>query len=148
MSKTVTILYVDRDAREVHVMDLNEWTQTFAVANDVAVFDFIRAGDEINIQFNASIALEMRAPNSDEEATPFRTHSFKTIDGQPTQTITAVCKISAIDRDANMLTLRGPAGRPFKIKVANQHLLRYGQIGNAVVVNYTQGVIIAMSRVD
>jgi len=157
------VLYVHKEARQLSVMELegqgsdekdpvatsNWFIRTYSVKPDVANFDFVRAGDKVVLSIDMSLSVDIRKPTDAEAASPFQslTVSEKENDGVLKHVITAVCEVVKIDTKNDRITFKGPGGRKFTVPAAKGEVAGKGKVGDKVVVNYTQGAVVAMSRV-
>ena len=158
------ILYVHKEARQLSVVELegqgpdtkdpvatsNWFLRTYSVAPNVAAFDTVKAGDKVVLSVDMSLSLDIRKPTEAEVANPFQTVtvSAKEKDKVLKHTITAVCEVLAIDTKNNRITFKGPGGRKFAVPAAKGELSGVGKVGDKVVVNYTQGAVVGISRVQ
>lgn len=156
----VDVLHVDEDAREILVMEVVDKTdgdrvegidwlyRTFSVSDDVSAFDYVRAGDRITVSIEASLAISLRKPTAEEVETQFLSDTITKKDGKIEHVITGVCKVITFDKLKRIVTLEGPRGRRFSVRVAESQAYAVPRGGDHVVVSYTQHEIVAMTRAD
>jgi len=158
------VLYVHKEARQLSVVELegmgpdekdpvatsNWFLRTYSVKKDVATFDSVRAGDKVVLSIEMSLSVDIRKPTEAEAASPFVAQSVaeKEKDGVLKHVITAVCEVTKIDTKNDMITFKGPGGRKFSVPAAKGELAGKGKVGDKVVVNYTQGAVVGISRVQ
>jgi hypothetical protein len=95
-----------------------------------------------------SLSVDVRKPTEEELKTSFNSITVTEKNGQLNHVITAVCEITALDTKNSKLVFKGPRGRQFAVPVAKGDLTGKGKVGDKVVVMYTQGVVVGMSRAE
>lgn len=63
------------------------------------------------------------------------------------QTLTVVAKVTALDKPAGKITLKGPRGNYRTFKVKDASLLTHFTIGDDVVFKYTEAWAVALTRI-
>jgi hypothetical protein len=158
------VLYVHKQARQLSVVELeglgpdakdpvntsNWFLRTYSVAPNVDAFNAIKAGDQVVLSIDMSLSLDIRKPTEAEAANPFQTQTVSETqkDKVLKHVITAVCEVVAVDTKNNRITFKGPGGRKFSVPAGKGELEGRGKVGDKVVVNYTQGAVVAISRVQ
>lgn len=152
------VLYVDHDSREILVLEIEgaieaddssaSLHRTFSVADDVEAFDHIRAGDRVTLQVEASLAMKLRKPTDEEIETKYMSDTITQKDGKIEHVIAGVCKVITYDKLKRLVTLEGPRGRRFSVKVAKSQEYIVPKGGDHIVVTYTQHEVVDMERAD
>ena len=62
-----------------------------------------------------------------------------------TNTVTATANVEAIDTTKNVVTLKGPQGNIFKVKVQNPDLMKDIAVNDQVKVVYTEAIAAVVS---
>lgn len=155
-----SVLHVDQEARQILVIELEgiaeaepyettTWLyRTYSVNKKVAAFDYVRAGDKVILDIDTSLAIKLREPKDNEIEHSFNSHTITSKKGVLEHVITAVCEVVAIDKKSDKVTFRGPRGRLFSVKVADDVMFGRNQIGDTLVVTYNQGAIVGLSRAN
>ena len=154
------VLYVDKAARQISVMELegmggdetdpvttSGWfIRTFSVNKDVGAFDAVKAGDKVTLNISMSLSLVLRKPTPEEAANPSTSITVTDKNGALNHVISAVCVITKIDTKNSMLTFKGPRGRLFAVAVAKDHVQGSAKVGDQVFVTYTHGAVTGLTR--
>ena len=153
-----SVVHVDHETREILVIELEGLYETepletatwyyrnFSVSEDVAGFDYVRAGDRVVLEVAVSLALDLRKATKDELEDPVVIETVTTKKGNIEHVIAAVCEVVEIDKKANKVTFQGPKGQKFKVRVAAEHMRNIKKVGDTVVVTYTQSEVVGLSR--
>mgnify|MGYP003574392088 CR=1 FL=1 len=148
LSAEVSVLDVDHETREIRVMGIDGQIRTYTVADDVDALATVEAGDVIDVEYQAALAVEMRAPTNDELAEPYLVKTSTDKEGTAMSVTRAVCTVVSFDKAASTIRLKGPAGRVFEVKVAPQHIMTHGIVGKTIVVTFTQGLAVSVAHAD
>jgi len=155
-----SVLHVDKENRQLLVIELEgiveaepaettSWLyRTYSVNKKVATFDYVREGDKVILDVTTSLAIAVRKPTDEEGQSPYQSHTVTTKKGVLQHEITAVCEVAAVDKETDRITFRGPRGKLFRVRVSEDFMLEVGQIGDQVVVTYSQSEIVGLSRAD
>lgn len=156
----VEVLHVDHDNREILVTEIegaietsegdsiSPLYRTFSVSEDVTSFEYVRAGDRVTMQVEASLAINLRKPTAEEIEVPYMSDAVTTKAGGIEHIITGVCKVITLDKLKRVVTMEGPRGRRFSVRVAESQMYAVPKGGDYVVVTYTQHEVVALSRAE
>lgn len=154
------VLHVDHDSREILVLELegaietaegdsiSPMYRTFSVGEDVEAFDHVRAGDRVTLEVAASLAINLRKPTDEEVEIMYMSDTITQKDGKIEHVIAGVCKVITYDKLKRLVTLEGPRGRRFSVKVAESQAYAVPKGGAHIVVSYTQHEVVGMERAD
>jgi len=138
---------VNRETREIKVVDANGKIHKFVAGEMVANFDQIEPRDRIVTEYLESVAVfvvpegtpEMGDTGLVEVAPPGEKPGMAMAD-----TYMVAAKIDAIDADSRILTLRGEDGFQSAFKVANDIDLANVKVGDEVRMRVTEAVAISV----
>jgi len=154
VSVTATVQAIDLAKREVTLKGPLGNVETVVVSDDVKRLDEIKVGDNVTAKYYIGIAAELRAPTEAEKAEP-----FKVIDGAgragagaapaaaAVRAIRVVATIEGLDRPTQSVTLKGPGGRYFQVRVADPKILEKPHLGDTVVVTVAEALAVSIEKV-
>jgi hypothetical protein len=125
--------------------------RTFKVNKDVKNFNKIKKGDKIKAEYLESTAIFVR--KSDAPATAGETTEVRVAPKGKKPAVFAIdvveitAKVTAIDYNKRMVTLKGPEGNEKTISV-NENVKNFDQIkaGDEVVVRHTEALAISVVK--
>jgi len=159
VSIEASVLHIDREARQMLVMELagpwddepletTDWFyRTFSVSKKATAFEDIREGDKIKMDVITSLDVDVREPTDEELATPYLNHKVTTKKGILEHVITGVCEIISLDQTTDTVIFKSPNNNMLKVKVGRRSMETMLP-GDKVVISYTQGEIVGMTRSD
>ena len=130
----------------------NQDGETSIVAGpEVKNFAEIKVGDRFDVVYELAVAIELvkvKNPGTTGEQTTTTTTTAP--QGEKpgmitTNTITATANIEAIDAAKNTVSLKGPQGNIFKVKVQNPDLMKDIAVNDQVKVVYTEAIAAVVS---
>ncbi|APD13461.1 hypothetical protein [Pandoraea pulmonicola] len=144
-----TLLGVDAKKRTIQVADDYGKPVTFIVGPDVKNFEQMRKGDKVVVAYERSVAISV-APGDGVRSRIVTEGADRAAPGQRpaadvARNLTVVATVQRIDRKANVITLRGPS-RTVDMAVEDPKLLEGVKVGDAVTVNYTEAVAVAVTQ--
>ena len=130
----------------------NQDGETSIVAGpEVKNFAEIKVGDRFDVVYELAVAIELvkvKNPGTTGEQTTTTTTTAP--QGEKpgmitTNTITATANVEAIDATKNIVSLKGPQGNIFKVKVQNPDLMKDIAVNDQVKVVYTEAIAAVVS---
>ena len=152
LNVTATVEAIDQKTREVTLKGPMGNSVTFIAGPDIKRLDEIHVGDEVNASYYLSFAAELREPTAEEKAKPLTILDVKAraTEGEPAgahgQRIKAVTTIEGIDRSTQTITVKGPRGRYVTARVERPEVLEKMQIGNTIVITYTEAIGMSLEK--
>jgi Cu/Ag efflux protein CusF len=154
VTETATVQAIDVAKREVTLKGPLGDIETVTVSDEVKRLDEIKVGDKVTAKYYIGIAAELRAPTAEEKAEPFkvidgagRTPAGSTPGAAAVRAVRVVATIEGLDRPTQTVTLKGPGGRYFKVRVADPKILEKPHLGDTVVVTAAEALAISIERV-
>ena len=130
----------------------NKDGETSIVAGpEVKNFAEIKVGDHFDVVYELAVAIELvkvKNPGTTSEQVSTSTTAAPQGDKPgmiTTKTITATANVEAIDAAKNIVSLKGPQGNIFKVKVQNPDLLKDIAANDQVKVVYTEAIAAVVS---
>ena len=130
----------------------NKDGETSIVAGpEVKNFAEIKVGDHFDVVYELAVAIELvkvKNPGTTSEQVSTSTTTAPQGDKPgmiTTNTVTATASVEAIDTAKNIVSLKGPQGNIFKVKVQNPDLMKDIAVNDQVKVVYTEAVAAVVS---
>lgn len=130
----------------------NQDGETSIVAGpEVKNFAEIKVGDRFDVVYELAVAIELvkvKNPGTTSEQVTTSTTTAPQGDKPgmiTTNTVTATANIEAIDTAKNIVSLKGPQGNIFKVKVQNPDLMKDIAVNDQVKVVYTEAIAAVVS---
>jgi plasmid maintenance system killer protein len=125
----------------------NKDGETSIVAGpEVKNFAEIKVGDHFDVVYELAVAIELvkvKNPGTTSEQVSASTTTAPQGDKPgmiTTNTVTATASVEAIDTAKNIVSLKGPQGNIFKVKVQNPDLMKDIAVNDQVKVVYTEAI--------
>ncbi len=147
VSVIATVEAVDRRRRKVTLRGPEGDTHVVAVGEEIEAFDQVDVGDEVEIDFFQDIVSEIREPTAEELATPLRIVEVRPEDNpgmRGMKMIHAVVTVDSIDRENQLVKVRGPMGGTRTLPVIFPERLDQVEVGSTVVVTYTEAMAVSL----
>ena len=146
-----TVAAVDKDAGTVTLRGPKGRTVTIEV-KDKQKLDMIKVGDPVVAAYVEAVAFRVQKAGSG--ATPGVTTQETRISSKPGETpagavgreVTATVTITAIDKKARTVTVKGPQGGTETIKAKDPKNLEGLKVGDMVEITYTQALAISLDK--
>ena len=148
---TATVTAVDPEARTVTLTGADGEARTFVVGPNVRNLPQVKVGDEVITQYQESLAVYVKKadpgtpladPTTAEAAT--RAPLGDKPAGSVAKTTVITTTVTAINKAAGTVTLKGPKGNSQTIKVKDPHSLEGVSIGDTVTAEYSEAVAVAV----
>lgn len=130
----------------------NQDGETSIVAGpEVKNFAEIKVGDRFDVVYELAVAVELvKVKNPGTVGEQVSTSTVTAPQGDKpgmitTNTVTATANVEAIDAAKNIVSLKGPQGNIFKVKVKNADLLKDIAVNDQVKVVYTEAIAAVVS---
>ncbi len=139
------VIKIDAATRTVTLK--NKDGETSIVAGpEVKNFAEIKVGDRFDVVYELALAIELvkvKNPGAPSEQVTTSTATAPAGDKPgmiTTNTVTAVANVVEIDAAKSVVSLKGPEGNVFKVKVQNPDLLKDIAVNDQVKVVYTEAI--------
>jgi hypothetical protein len=146
-----TVAAVDQKTREVTLEGADGKTVTITAGEEVKNLAQVEVGDKVDVEYVEMVSMEVLPPGEVELAT-VTTAAKKTAPlgdkpaGTVVQATTVITIIEAIDKENELVTLRGPKGNTKTVRARNPANLEKVAIGDKVKVTYSTALAIAVTE--
>lgn len=141
---------IDAATRTVTLKN-NDGETSIVAGPEVKNFAEIKVGDRFDVVYELAVAIELvkvKNPGTTSEQVSTSTTTAPQGDKPgmiTTNTITATASVEAIDTAKNVVSLKGPQGNIFKVKVQNPDLMKDIAVNDQVKVVYTEAIAAVVS---
>jgi hypothetical protein len=110
----------------------------------------VKKGDQVVVDYLESVAVDLHKPGEPPEVSAAggvtTAKPGELPGGVATKRLRVTATISAIDKDKSTVTLTGPRGNAFPVKVKDPARLEGLKVGDSVDVTYTEALAIAVKK--
>lgn len=146
-----TVSAIDKDAGTVTLKGPKGNTLTIEV-NDKSKLDQVNVGDPVVAAYIEAVAFRVQKAGSG--ATPGVSVQESRVSSKPGETpagaigreVTATVTITAIDKKAHTVTIKGPKGGTETIKAKDPKNLEGLKVGDMVEITYTQALAVSLDK--
>jgi len=142
---------VNRETREVSVLDKNGGRTTFAVGADAKNFSQINVGDEVRVRLTRSVIVTLSkgdVRSATETETVASAPAGAKPSGEIARHLTVVADIVKVDHKSGLVSLKGPQGNLLDVQVHDRARLAHVKAGQQVTIAYTEAVSVAVTPVQ
>jgi Cu/Ag efflux protein CusF len=144
-----TVKALDLATREVTLQSTDGSTIRIHAGDQVRNLDQVKVGDTVRVTYYQSLAYDVRKPG---DGAPGVTAAEELARAKPGdkpagaagRVITVTATITAIDKSAMMVTLKGPDGDMVTVKARDPKKLDRVAVGDLVNITYTEAFAIAV----
>jgi Cu/Ag efflux protein CusF len=145
-----TVEAVDKDKQTVTLKGPKGRTMTLQV-RDPQKLDAVSVGDPVIAKYYESLAFEVKKAGA---ASPGKSAQEAVVSSKPGETpagavgrqVTVTTTITAIDKKANTVTIKGPEGNTETVKVRDPKNLEKVKVGDLVEITYTQALAVSLDK--
>jgi plasmid maintenance system killer protein len=144
------VIKIDAATRTITLKN-QDGESTIVAGPEVKNFAEIKVGDRFDVVYELAVAVELvkvKNPGAPSEQVTTSTATAPQGDKPgmiTTNTVTAVANVEAIDTAKNIVSLKGPQGNIFKVKVQNPDLMKDIAVNDQVKVVYTEAIAAVVS---
>jgi Cu/Ag efflux protein CusF len=147
---TATVEAIDLEKRIVTLKRADGSVFDLAVGKEARNLPQVKVGDEVVVKYYESIAVQVTKPGAAEgsqvKETVARAKPGEKPAGAVTKQVTVTTTVEKIDKKKMIATLRGPEGKVVDVKVRNPKNLENVNVGDQVVITYTEAVAISVEK--
>jgi len=151
MDITAKVSDIDQGTRHLTLEDPHGGTLTVRVDEAFKNLSKVKKGDKVAIQYQKSVAWKLMPSKTAPTKTVTKSTTTKPGKGKPevtkSTTTDIIATIKSVDKTASTVTLVGPEGNPFTVKVKNPSVLEAAKVGDQVSLSYTESVAVSVSKV-
>lgn len=144
------VIKIDAATRAVTLKN-QDGESTIVAGPEVKNFAEIKVGDRFDVVYQLAVAIELvKVKNPGAPSEQASTSTVTAPQGDKpgmitTNTVTAVANVEAIDAVKNTVSLKGPQGNIFKVKVQNPDLMKDIAVNDQVKVVYSEAIAAVVS---
>ncbi|MCD6268635.1 MAG: hypothetical protein J7J71_00685, partial [Deltaproteobacteria bacterium] len=146
-----TVEAVDHETRMVTLKGPDGKSVTIEVQDHVKNFAQVEVGDVLSIDYIESIEIQVFAPGVVQPGTTAVVAAAKAKPGQKpgvvaVQEVAVATTIVAIDKDTQMVTLKGADGETKTVKARNPENLAKVKVGDNVLITYSAALGMSVDK--
>jgi hypothetical protein len=144
------VIKIDAATRTITLKN-QDGESTIVAGPEVKNFAEIKVGDRFDVVYELAVAIELvKVKNPGVTSEQVTTTTATAPQGDKpgmitTNTVTATANVEAIDTVKNTVSLKGPQGNIFKVKVQNPDLMKDIAVNDQVKVVYTEAIAAVVS---
>ena len=143
------VVSVDKKTRTVSLKGPKGNVVDVVAGDEVQNFDQIKVGDFLKVRYMQSLALELQKTKTGVTGIAAQGAAVKAEPGQRPAVaaageVTAIAKVTAVNKKAKTITLKGPRGNEVALDVQNPDQFKVVKVGDEVKVTYTEAVAISV----
>jgi len=144
------VIKIDATTRTITLKN-QDGESTIVAGPEVKNFAEIKVGDRFDVVYELAVAVELvkvKNPGATSEQVTTTTATAPQGDKPgmiTTNTVTATANVEAIDTAKNTVSLKGPQGNIFRVKVKNADLLKDIAVNDQVKVVYIEAIAAVVS---
>ena len=140
---------IDLATREVTLKGPDGTSETINVGPEAVNLDRVKTGDEVTVKYRQALAVSVARPGTqpsvDAVANLDRAARGETPGGWATRVVEATVTVDAADPIAQTLTVTGPRGNRFVLKLGEQTKKLDGvKAGDLIFVQYIEALIVSV----
>jgi Cu/Ag efflux protein CusF len=149
VTATAVVKTLDQKTRMVTLQRTDGSLIKFRAGDEVRNLPQVEVGDEVKVTFYEALAYEVRKPGEGVPGASVAEQAARAELGQKpggmaARVTTVTATITAIDKAATTVTLRGPDGESTTVKARDPQKLDRVSVGDLVDITYTEAIGIAV----
>jgi len=146
---TALVVAIDKATRTVTLKGPEGNVVDVVAGDEVKNFAQINVGDFVAVSFVQSLSLELQKTKSGASGISHREEAVTARPGERPaaaagREVTAIAKVTAVNKKAKTITLKGPRGNAVTLDVQNPDQFKVVKVGDEVKVVYTEAVAISV----
>ncbi|HUL91539.1 MAG TPA: hypothetical protein VLV56_04240 [Burkholderiales bacterium] len=146
---TAQVVAIDKASRTVSLKGPKGNVVDVVAGDEVKNFAQINVGDFVVVEFLQSLSLELQKTKSGASGISTQSAAATAKPGERPaaaagRQVTAIAKVTALDKKAKTITLKGPRGNSVMLDVQNPDQFKVVKVGDEVLVTYTEAVAISV----
>ena len=146
---TAQVVAVDKATRTVTLKGPKGNTVEVVAGDEVKNFDQIKIGDMLAVTYVKSLSLELQKAKTGASGITTQSAAVTAKPGdRPAAAeghqVTAIAKVTAVDKKAKTISLKGPRGNTVTLDVQNPDQFKVVKVGDEVLVTYTEAIAISV----
>ena len=146
---TATVQAIDQATRMVTLKGPEGKVYSFKASDEVKNLPQVKAGDSVVVKYYESLAFKLQKPGSDKPVLDAEEGIATAKPGEKPagiagRKIRVTTTIQALDKAKSYVTLVGPEGNAYDVKVRDAKVFDEVKVGDKVDVTYTEALAIAV----
>jgi hypothetical protein len=146
---TAAVVAIDKATRTVTLKGPKGNTVEVVAGDEVKNFAQIKVGDFVVVNFVQAISLELQKTKTGASGMSVQSAAATAKPGERPAAvagheITAIAKVTAVDKKAKTISLKGPRGNVVALDVQNPDQFKVVKVGDEVLVTYTEAIAISV----
>jgi hypothetical protein len=147
---TAQVVGIDKASRKVSLKGPEGKVVDVVAGDDVKRFDEIKIGDFVAVDFIQSLSLVLQKTKSKSAGDITVQSAAATAKpgelpaAAAAHQVTAIAKVTAVNKKAKTITLKGPQGNSVALDVHNPEQFKVVKVGDDVLVTYTEAVAVSL----
>lgn len=146
---TAQVVAIDKASRTVTLKGPKGKVVEVVAGDEVKNFDQIKVGDFLAVSYVQALSLELQKTRTGAGGISVQSAAASAKPGERPAAaagheITAIAKVTAVDRKAKTITLKGPRGNSVTLDVRNPEQFKVVKVGDEVLVDYTEAMAISV----
>jgi hypothetical protein len=146
---TATITAIDTATRNVTLKTTSGNVMDMMVGEDARNFDQLRVGDKVTMEYKEALTVSLKKGNGSttlqERDISERAAPGAKPGGTMGREVTVVAQVVNVNKDAQLVTVKGPRGRVVDLHVEDPEQMKDVKKGDRVQAVYTEAVAIAVT---
>ncbi len=146
-----SVTAIDHKTRQVTLQGPEGDSVTITAGEEVENLDQVEVGDRIAVEYLEMVAMEVLPPGDVEMTATTAAAKMSAPPGEKPadaviQETKVITEIAAIDKESELVTLKGPKGDTKTVKVRNPANLEKIVIGDKVLITHTTAVAVVVTE--
>ena len=143
------VVAIDKSSRTVTLKGPKGNIVDVVVGDEVKNFGQIKTGDFVVVGYVQSLSLELQKTKTGATGISAQSAAVTAKPGErpaaaAAHEVTAIAKVTAVNKKAKTITLKGPRGNSVTLDVQNPDQFKVVKVGDEVLVNYTEAIAISV----
>ena len=146
---TAQVVAVDKSTRTVTLKGPQGNVVEIVAGDEVKNFDQIKVGDMLVVAYVQSLSLELQKAKTGASGITTQSAAVTAKPGERPAAaagheVTAIAKVTAVNKKAKTISLKGPRGNTVTLDVHNPDQFKVVKVGDEVLVTYTEAIAISV----
>jgi hypothetical protein len=143
------VVAIDKASRTVTLKGPQGNVVDVVAGDDVKNFDQIKVGDLVVVSYVQSLSLELQKTKTGAGGISSQSAVVTAKPGERPaaaagREVTAIAKVTAVNKKAKTISLKGPRGNTVTLDVHNPEQFKVVKVGDQVLVTYTEAMAISV----
>lgn len=144
-----TITAIDAASRKVTLKTQAGKVVDMTVGDEARNFDQLRVGDKVAVEYTEALTVSLKkgsgAASMQEREISERAEPGAKPGGRMGREVTVVAQVVKVDKEKNMVTVKGPRGRTVDLMVEDPDQMKDVRKGDRVQAVYTEAVAVSVT---